>query len=149
MQNFSASEPMIDVVAMNAMGNLLKNPAFVDGTAGWAIPAGATATLVPGNKAVAGARILRLTWDSDMDGVFYVTQTISGNFTDRAMTYAMTAELDRNGPVTDKSFMAPGETGFGINQSRIYENKGFCKSEAVTPNSTGNDTSANVHTRAG
>src|SRR3546814_15936452 len=83
MQNFSASEPMIDVVAMNAMGNLLKNPAFVDGTAGWAIPAGATAPLVPGNKAVAGARILRLTWDSDMDGVFYVTQTLSGNFTDR------------------------------------------------------------------
>src|SRR3546814_8021223 len=73
IQNVSASEPMIDVVAMNAMGNLLKNPAFVDGTAGWAIPAGATATLVPGNKAVAGARILRLTWDSDMDGVFYVT----------------------------------------------------------------------------
>src|SRR3546814_15177119 len=73
IQNVSASEPMIDVVAMNAMGNLLKNPVFVDGTAGWAIPAGANATLVPGNKAVAGAGILRLTLDSAMVGVFYVS----------------------------------------------------------------------------
>lgn len=149
IQNVSASEPMIDVVAMNAMGNLLKNPAFVDGTAGWAIPAGATATLIPGNKAVAGARILRLTWDSDTDGVFYVTQTISGNFTDRAMTYAMTAEIDSNGPVTDKSFMAPGETGFGINQGRIYANQGFVKSAAVSTDSKGNAAYAIVNPRAG
>ncbi|MBR2172301.1 hypothetical protein [Sphingopyxis sp.] len=149
IQNVSASEPMIDVVAMNVMGNLLKNPAFVDGTAGWTIPAGATATLIAGNKAISDGQILRLTWASDTDGIFYVTQTIAGNFTDRAITYAMTAEIGSNGRVTDKSFMAPGETGFGVNQGRIYANQGFVKSAAVSTNSKGHAAYAIVNPRAG
>src|SRR3546814_3729231 len=68
---------------------------------------------------------------------------------DLAMTYAMTAEIDSNGPVTDKSFMAPGETGFGINQGRIYANQGFVKSAAVSTDSKGNAAYAIVNPRAG
>ncbi len=149
IQNVSASEPMIDVVAMNVMGNLLKNPAFVDGTAGWTIPSGANATLIAGNKAVSGGQILRLTWVSDTDGIFYVTQTLSGNFTDRAITYAITAEIGSNGRDTDKSFMAPGETGFGVNQGRIYAGQGFVKSAAVSASSNGHAAYAIVNPRAG
>jgi len=149
IQNVSASEPMIDVVAMNAMGNLLKNPAFVDGTAGWTIPAGASATLVEGNKAVPGGRILRLTWASDTDGVFPVAQAISGTFAGRAMTYAMTAEIDDRGRTADNSFMAPCETDFGINQGRIHARQGFVKSAAVSTNSKGYAAFAIVNPRAG
>lgn len=149
IQNVSASEPMIDVVAMNAIGNLVKNAAFMDDTAGWDIPAGATVTLVAGNKAVPGGRILRLTWPSDTSGTFHITQTIPDAFTDCAMTYAMTAEIDDNGRPANNSFMVPCETSFGINQGRIYANLGFVKSAAVSTNSKGYAAFAIVNPRVG
>src|SRR3546814_7503376 len=44
--------------------------------------------------------------------------------------------------------MAPGETGFGINQGRIYANQGFVKSAVVSTDSKGNAAYAIVNPRA-
>lgn len=149
----SVNEKRLPIVAKDPIGNLLYNPAFMNGVVGWTIDGGATVQVLDDNEYIPGGKMLRITYAADAAGFKYINQLIPfmnvTEFDDKAITLTMVGKVTHGGSFSSTSYMGPCDASFAITEGRIYADQGLVFGSDIVVDSNGNAYFGIANPRAG
>jgi hypothetical protein len=149
----SPNEKRLPIIAKDPIGNLLKNPAFRNGVAGWTIDGGASVQVLDSNEYIPGGKMLRITYASNASGFKYINQLIPNmnmtGFDDKPITLTMVGKVTHDGDQNLDSYMGPCAADFTITEGRIYADQGLVFGSDIVVDSNGNAYFGIANPRAG